>query len=484
MTLGRRSIIAFVPLLFAAIGAAAAWHYASLDLTLSHYDARGHLIVARRISDSLTPGWRQFGALWLPLPHVLNAIPVQWMWNYQTGFSGVAINILAMAAGLGALMRWIVRRTGSAPAAIAGGVMVMANPNVLYLQSTPMTEPLLFALCWLALDALDRAIDTPRAEVWAGVTLALAVLTRYEAWPITAVLVAVAALSRERRQRLSFFVRMALWPAGAAAVFLLLGRLSMGRWFADAGFFTPDNPAAHQPMLVLEQIARGYRDLAGPFVAAVATLGLVAAAWRANVESSMRPLLAVALVAAMALPAIAFFDGHPFRVRYMVPLVTAGGAFVALAIAALPKRWQLATGTACVLLSLWSRVPLDMHAPMVIEAQRERPSQIARAPITAWLAANYDGQPILASMGSLGHYMQETSRVGLVLRNYLHEGNGDLWQAALTSPRTHVGWVLIEGSAEGGDQLSWMAKRDPNFLAGFSPVASGGGATLFRRNAH
>ena len=37
------------------IGAAAALRYHQLGLTLSHYDARGHLVVARRIFDSITP---------------------------------------------------------------------------------------------------------------------------------------------------------------------------------------------------------------------------------------------------------------------------------------------------------------------------------------------------------------------------------------------------------------------------------------------
>ena len=60
-----------------ALGATAvAIHQARLDLTLRHYDARWHLIVARQIVDSLTLGWRQIGAIWLPLPHLLNAIPV------------------------------------------------------------------------------------------------------------------------------------------------------------------------------------------------------------------------------------------------------------------------------------------------------------------------------------------------------------------------------------------------------------------------
>ena len=64
-----------------------------LGLTLSHYDARGHLVVARRIVDSMTPGWQQIGAVWLPLPHLLNALPVQVDAWYRSGASAVAISI-------------------------------------------------------------------------------------------------------------------------------------------------------------------------------------------------------------------------------------------------------------------------------------------------------------------------------------------------------------------------------------------------------
>jgi hypothetical protein len=52
-------------------------YYAQAGLTNSHYDARAHLVVARRVFDSLTPGWQQIGAVWLPLPHMLNMVPVQ-----------------------------------------------------------------------------------------------------------------------------------------------------------------------------------------------------------------------------------------------------------------------------------------------------------------------------------------------------------------------------------------------------------------------
>ena len=465
------------------IGAAAAWYFAGLGLTLSHYDARGHLTVARRVTDSLTPGWRQFGALWLPLPHILNAIPVRWIWNYQTGFSAVVINLLAMALGLGALARLVARQTNSMWAALGAAMVVLLNPAVLYLQSTPMSEPLLFAFCWLALDAADRTLDAPESagtHPAAGPLLAMAVLTRYEAWPVAAALVTIAAASRTGRDRARLFLRLAVWPATAAAVFLLLGRLALGRWLADAAFFTADNPAAHHPMVAAMQILRGYVDLAGWPFAGLTAIGLVAGAGVAWTRRSSRPLLPLALAAAAAVPFVAFLDGHPFRIRYMAPLVAASGAFVGLAIAAAPRRWRPIAAAACVALALWSRPPLSLQAPMVLEAHRERPAQLGRGPVTAALAAHYDGTPILASMSALGHYMQETSRIGLQLHDFLNEGNGDLWQIALQAPRHHVGWILIEESAEGGDQLAALSRKDPHFLNGFARVASGGGAALYQ----
>ena len=76
-----------------------------LGLALGHYDARAHLVVARRILDSLMPGWQQIGAVWLPLPHVLNMLPVQVDAWYRSGASAIAISIASMAVAAWALTR-------------------------------------------------------------------------------------------------------------------------------------------------------------------------------------------------------------------------------------------------------------------------------------------------------------------------------------------------------------------------------------------
>jgi hypothetical protein len=105
---------------------------------------------------------------------------------------------------------------------------------------------------------------------------------------------------------------------------------------------------------------------------------------------------------------------------------------------------------------------------------------VARDSVSAYLAANYRGETVMASMGSLGHYMQDLSRRGFGLKDFLHEGNGDIWTFAMSDPRAVVGWIAIEEKAEGGDALYLEAKRHPAFLAGFTRVAEGGGVALYR----
>src|SRR5262249_50204983 len=112
-------------------GAAAAVYYHLAGLTLTHYDARGHLVVARRVVDSITPGWQQIGAVWLPFPHLLNVLPVQVDLFYRTGASAVALSIIAFAIAAASIAFIVNSITGSWLAAAAGAAVFALNPNVL-----------------------------------------------------------------------------------------------------------------------------------------------------------------------------------------------------------------------------------------------------------------------------------------------------------------------------------------------------------------
>jgi hypothetical protein len=492
----RRTLQAPLAIAIAAAigGAVVAWHYHRLGLTLSHYDARGHLVVARRIVDSITPGWQQIGAVWLPLPHLVNAIPAQIDLFYRTGASAIAISIVSYAIAAGAVAWMLMMLTSSVPAAAAGAAVFALNPNVLYLQSTPMTEPLLLATTTVAVAMLmawceDGEAD-PESDRSVGIAFALACLTRYEAWPVTFTALAAAAWTRWRRGEepitaLRATANIALFPVFAVLAFAILSRVVIGEWLLAGGFFVPENKALGDPLLAAAEVGWGTRALSGPLLMWTGAAGLTVAA-TLGIASRHRAnaLIVVALMTMTVIPWSAFLDGHPFRIRYMVPLMAIEAIGAGLVAGVLPRRRaQAIAAAAIVLVASYELRPLDGAAPMVVEAQWDRPNAPARARVTACLGGPARGHKIMASMGSLGHYMQEASRSGFAVRDFLHEGNGDIWLAALEHPRPFVDWVLIEEKAEGGDMLAGLARSKPAFLDGFDRVCDGAGLVLYRRRS-
>ena len=497
----RRALPLWLAAAAALGGAFVAWRYHALGLTLSHYDARGHLIVARRIVDSLTPGWQQIGAVWLPLPHVLNAIPVQIDFFYRSGASAVAMSIAAYAIAAGAIGWIVLRLTGSPIAAVAGTAIFALNPNVLYLQSTPMTEPLLLATTTSAVAMLIAYQGPPEGGHYnsgpaeaghyrsiVGIVFALACLTRYEAWPVTASALAAAVWVNWRRgQPLISSLRdvsaIALYPVVTLIAFALFSRVVVGAWFVGSDFFVPENKALGDPMMAAAEIGWGARMLSGWLLtwiggAGLALAAIVGLASRRRAEA----LIVVALLAMAAIPWTAFLKGHPFRIRYMVPLMAAEAIGAGIAAGWVPeRRLRLLCAIALLAIAGYELRPLDASAPMVVEAQWDRPNTPRRAAVTACIAQPLNGAKIMASMGSLGHYMQEASRSGLAIRDFLHEGNGDIWLAALEGPRPFAAWMLIEEKAEGGDMLAKRSRDRPEFLTGYSRVCEGAGLALYRR---
>jgi hypothetical protein len=464
----------------ALIGSLAAWHYAQAGLTLSHYDARAHLVVARRVIDSLTPGWRQFGAVWLPLPHLLNFLPVQFDWAYRTGAIAVAISVFFLAGGLAAVAVRLFSRTGSMIAALAPAALMLANPNLLYLQSTPMTEPMLIGLALAAVASADAwAASSRDADLRrTGWLLAALVLTRYEGWLIAAAIVAVVA-AHQRPRSLRLLVTVAAPPAGAVAAFLVLSYASTGQWFLSRDFYVPDPSTLNQPLTSLARVAGGLRQLSNDLLLGAAAMGAALCLLRSR--RSLSALLPLALLAGVILPLGAFTAGHPFRIRYMVPLVAGSAVLAGVALGAASRRARALAAAALLIFSFRASPPFDGSAPMLREAQWEAPYRLQRQRVTDVLRESYDGTPILASMGALAHYMQDASGIGLGLRNFLHEGNGDLWKEALRDPRRSVRWILIEEAAEGGGLLATRARNSPAFLEGFRRVVEGGGMVLYER---
>jgi len=488
--------------LAAILGTYGASVYWREGLSLSHYDAKAHLVVARRILDSIAPSWEQIGAVWLPLPHVLNALPVQIDWMYRTGASAIAISIASFAITVACISAIVRASNGTRTGAILAAALFALNPNVLYLQSTPMTEPLLFALSSLVVLYLTQwaMADDLKIRKAVGWTIVLACLTRYEAWPIVGVAMALAAIVKWRRgpqpariaQTHSHgldvareIAKLAMYPALTVLFFMGMSYASTGAWFVTGGFYVPDPTLQGQLGAVWEAIRSGVVSLAGSTLTDAAemcaALLLLFAVTRQKWSVMVMP---IALLASIALPIYAFYSGHPFRIRYEVPLILGAAVCVGTAVSML----RLAAPLAALPLLFYvvqEAPPFNRHSPMILEAQLDRAHGIARRAVTDCLQRDYDGTTIMASMGSLAHYMQELSTAGFDLDDFLHEGSGPIWQQAYYyEPSPFVGWVMVEEAAEGGDMLAQKLRGWPGYLAAYDRICAGGNVALYKRRIH
>src|SRR5262245_26353043 len=280
----------------AALSGGVAWVvFFRQGLVLSHYDAKAHLVVARRVFDNLTPGWQQIGAVWLPLPHLLDVLPVQVDLFYRTGLFASIVSIACLAITCYASTRLILRATCSVLGAITCVVLLVFNPNLLYLHTTPMTEPLLLAatllvVLWLVewVDAAEVGSREPGAGVGLPLKLACALFaamwTRYEAWPVVAAAIAAAGYALWRRGAslhvcIGRMVRLAVWPAAAVAIFLINSRVTVGAWFVSDGFYVVDPTYAHRPWRTLIGIWWGTHQLSGYVIESVALIAAASVAW-------------------------------------------------------------------------------------------------------------------------------------------------------------------------------------------------------------
>jgi hypothetical protein len=166
----------------------------SRGYVLLYGDAVAHLGIARRIFDTRNPGLVQLGGVWLPLPHLLMLPFVQKMTWWQRGLAGAwpsaGCYILGVVGFYRLSRRMLVPRWAAAATAFYG-----LNPNLLYLSTTAMSEPLFLALLvWMTLLTAE-CVDAIRAKQQAsvakrlmllGLVIFAAVFTRYDGWVLGA----------------------------------------------------------------------------------------------------------------------------------------------------------------------------------------------------------------------------------------------------------------------------------------------------------
>jgi hypothetical protein len=243
-------------------------HYFYHGQILLYGDATAHIGIARRVFDSRTPGLTQLGTVWLPLPHLLMIPFVLPISLWRSGIGGSIPSMIAYVFGVLGIFR-LVRRalpdSGAGRVAAWCAALVYAlNPNLLYLQSTAMTEPLFLALfVWAAVYfsefvqaasdvGTDASIRRNRALIRCGLALMGAMLTRYDGW-FAAAAFAVAAVVVFWKWTAG---RTTLWRSPLRRVlvrFMVILAIAPALWFSYNAL-NWKNPLELRPVLI--QLAR------------------------------------------------------------------------------------------------------------------------------------------------------------------------------------------------------------------------------------
>ena len=480
--------------------------------TLWYGDAEAHLNIARRILDSRTPGYEQLGTVWLPLPHLLMLpfVEVDALW--RSGAGGAIVAALGFVCG-GLFLFHALRRLFGAAAAWAGLVVWTLNPNLLYLQSIPMTEPLALACALGLLWAISRLDDT---KAWgdaalAGVFAALGTLARYDGWSLLPVAaLCVVALAGERRwsKALLFSLIAALgplyWLAHNRVLYSSALEFYNGQWSAhaiyqralDAGGFR--YPGDHDWSKALLYYRTAAALCLGWPLYYLGAAGLVAALcsrarWAALLLSTGAAFYVFSLYSGgtpIFVPGL--WPNTYYNTRYGLSAMPAACLGVAALTAltarvgrfAAPHRLWIAPAVLVLLaVSPW------LLRPRPGEWVCWRESDVNSRDRRAWtrsaadyLAPRYHaGDGILISFGDLAGIVRTA---GIPLRESLHEGNGPAWLAAVMRPdiALHEEWALAFAGDTVSRAVSRLRQGTPQYECVSSiPIPDGRAVEIWKR---
>lgn len=490
------------------------WYFFQSHQILLYDDAYTHLLIARSVFDNVTPGPAQLGGVELPLPHLL-MLPFVWN-NYlwRTGLAGSFVSMLCYVISVLYLFLAARRLTRLSSASFVGVLIFMLNPNVLYLQVTPLSELVLLAtLTMSGYYLLAWAQDGhPHQLIWLAGSIFLATMTQYDAWFLFAIfLVAIAIIGRIRQQRWSQI-------EGNLFVFSALGGLGIPLWllwcgvvFKDPFHFLHSSYSSQlQQQLLTHHLVSTYHDLwqsiytyglvsletLGPLLFLLGIIGLVAFLLRRRL--STEKVVGLVFLAPLAFYVLSLFSGQTtilapgaahtsyafYNVRYGIYSATAAALFVAV-LATSFSRWVNVRRVLQVVLTLLILVQSLLIASNGIILLQEGQSGIDCAPthlVTVYLAQHYAGGRILED-NVTPHADALVSEAGIDFKNMVREDSGALWNEALRAPATMVDWIIVNPSNFNDRVARQIDLNSQAFLSQFTlTVREASGLSLFHRN--
>ncbi len=483
-------------------GAACVWSKRTHSFFL-YSDARTHLDIARHVTDALTPGLAQLGSVWLPLPHLLLVPLVASTWMWHSGAAGAIVGGACFVYASVRVYTLVDELTGSQVGAWCAFAVFATNLNILYLQTTALTEPVLLAFFVGAIYHLARWMRTRsvRSLALAGLLTFGASLSRYEGWVL---LVAAAGLvlvwshvephqSKQPQANLLLYLviggyGIVLWVIYNAMIFhnplyfieSSNSAQSQQQHLAKAGYLPTKGH------LLTSALTYGWTviDVVGPIVAGVGLVCVVMLClWRYSGRHRIRAVLFL-LATPIVFNVVALWAGQS---DLQVPQVPPYGMFndrygimalplFAVAIGVVAGRWRK-TVFALFGVAVLTFVLAANSTPLTVQDGRTGLSSATHGHpelAAAYLHARYHGGEILADDSVASPFMFAT---GLDLRDFITPGFHPYYQNALRSPAANVDWAV----AFPGDQVSTDMTAHPDRFHRFRLAYTEGVIRIFRR---
>ena len=500
----RRETFAVLLSAAAASLIAGAWSWRNHAL-LNYGDAVAHLHIARHIFDCRFHSIGEFGSVWLPLPHILMLPFVEVYAWWANGIAGLIPSTLAYLAGCVGLYR-ILRRWLEPSAAALALAFFALNPNLLYLQTTAMTEPLflcemIWTVVWLvewrgALD--DDPNRAARIESLILLALVAAVYTRYDGWIIALlawVSMGVARLRNGQLGKRSFWIASVILAAAPASWFVY-NATQFGDWldFARGPYSAlaienrtaapgwPPHPGWHNPWVSLQFFIKVAEMDSWAFwrhvLLALSVIGTAFACAIAHRRAFLWTLLLwipvpfyAYSVAYGSVPIFipVWWPHSYYNTRYgmeLLPAIALGLGFIAQFAIGAAREFKLSSPkTAVALLAaliVMNSLVLIRKRPLVyvegtknIEARRPFDENIP--PVMRQLLSRRPGAPVLMNSSV---YPELIAFTGIPLAQTINESDQYIYRNALAAPAENAAIVL----AFDGDEIDRAVKAHPEGL--------------------
>lgn len=501
----KNKLNAIIIISTAIISIGAFWFFFQNGQGLSYNDARSHLDIARRVVEGLKPGLAQLGSVWLPLPHVLMALTV---WNdffWHTGLSGAIISMTSYVLTVYLILKILEELRVSRTGKILASIIFATNVNILYLQSTAMTELLLIFTMTASIYFLIRYVNRNNLAdaIISAFFAMLSTLVRYDGWFLVLVIMGILAVINLKRDGYKK-------TEGIMVLFGTLAFAGIAGWFLwnllifkDPLYFAFGPFSAHaQQEQLLESgvlVTKGNIYLSiklylyalfynsYTFNVVLATIGVGSFIFSSRISKAIK-LAALSLLSPIIFNFLALYLGHSvlfiqgisgntwFNVRYGVMLMPAVAIFIAF-LTDSAKRFRyliIALALATCALGLFNVDAVTIDDATIGASQKNVSA------VSDFLRKDAQKNRGFILISAASHDAIIFSS-GLPMKRFIHEGTGQYWSESIKHPEKWARWIVLRTNDK--NDLTWKLLGNRKVLAKYELVANFPFADIYRLKA-